>query len=241
MASYQEIAAPPHLADGVECFWTMESEESFCHRVLPDACADIIFTRHLGKVSLMAVGTMTRFADFQIPPAQLLVGARFRPGMWTNQFGVPSPEITDAQLPIECLWGARGRALLERLTDANSPQQCAALLGQALQPPQSRTPVQRALAWMEVNPDCVSLDDVARQTGLSIRQFRRICLQQTGVSPKLLARVLRFRKALVQVRSQVGEHAGLAADCGYFDQSHFIAEFRRFAGQSPAAFLRAVR
>jgi AraC-like DNA-binding protein len=56
------------------------------------------------------------------------------------------------------------------------------------------------------------------------------------LSPKLLARILRFRYALSRVHGQLGEHAGLAADCGYFDQSHFIAEFQRFSGRTPANF-----
>ncbi|HTA24871.1 MAG TPA: AraC family transcriptional regulator [Terriglobales bacterium] len=240
MAPYLELAPPPHLADSVECFWAMESDES-CHRVLPDGCADIIFRRDSGKVSLMVVGTMTRFADFQMPCKQLSVGMRFRPGMWREHFGVPGPELTDVLLPLDEVWGARGRILVEQMADSVSPQQCADLLGRALRTLHSRTPVQRALAWMESNPGCVSLDDVAFQTGLSVRQFRRVCLEQTGVSPKLLARVLRFRKALAQVQAQAGEHAGLAADCGYFDQSHFIAEFQRFSGQTPAAYLRAAR
>ncbi|MFZ0803121.1 MAG: DUF6597 domain-containing transcriptional factor, partial [Terriglobales bacterium] len=180
MAPYLELVPPPQLAESVECFWTMQSEESFPHRVLPDGCADIIFTRHSGKASLTVVGTMTRFADFQIPPRQLLVGVRFRPGMWREHFGVPSPEITDALLPLESLWGARGRALREQMADADSVQHCTALLGRALRPSQTLTPVQRALAWMEAHPGCVSLDDVALQAGLSTRQFRRICLQQIG-------------------------------------------------------------
>ena len=241
MASYFELAPPPHLAEAVECFWTMESDKSFRHRVLPDGCADIIFTRDSSRASLTVVGAMTRFADFHIAPKQLTVGVRFRPGMWTEHFGVPGPEITDTLVPLEDLWGPRALAVLTQMADAKSPQQCAALLGRALRPSEARTPLQRALAWMEANPTCVSLDGVAFQTGLSARQFRRNCLQQTGVSPKLLARVLRFRKALARVQSQAGEHAGLAVDCGYFDQSHFIAEFQRFAGQTPAAYLRAAR
>ena len=237
MAAYLELAPPPHLAESVECFWIMQAEQSFRHRVLPDGCADILFTRD-AKASLTVVGTMTRFGDFQLSAGQLLVGVRFRPGMSGVQFGVPVQEITDARPPLEELWGARARTLLEKMACAKSPQQCAALLGQSLQPSPTRTPLQRALARIEADPVSVSLDDVAFQAGLSARQFRRICVRQTGVSPKLLARVLRFRKALAQVRSQAGEHAGLAADCGYFDQSHFIAEFQRFAGETPAAYLR---
>jgi AraC-like DNA-binding protein len=241
VAPYRELAPPTHLAESVECFWTIEADESFRHRVLPDGCADIIFARDSGKASLTAVGTMTQFADVQMLPGQFSLGVRFRPGMWTEHLGVPGPEITDVLLPLESLWGARARALQEQMADCVSPQQCAEVLGRALRPAASRTPLQRALAWMEANPACVSLDNVCCRAGLSPRQFRRICLQQTGISPKLLARVLRFRKALAQVQAEAGEHAGLATDCGYFDQSHFIAEFERFAGQTPSAYVRTAR
>lgn len=240
MAPYLELAPPPHLADSVECFWTMQLDRSFRHRVLPDGCADILFVRD-SKASLTVVGTMTGYQDFQIPGGQLLVGVRFRPGMAGAHLGVPIREITDARPPLEELWGVRARTLLEEMCHAKSPQHCVSLLSQSLRPPKPRTPVQRALAWMEANPGSVSLDNVAFQSGLSIRQFRRICVEQAGVSPKLLARVLRFRKALAQVRSQAGAHAGLAVDCGYFDQSHFIAEFQRFAGHTPAAYLRTAQ
>ena len=239
-AVYGEIAAPASLADVVECFWySRESDSTRVHRVAPDGCADILFTRGTGDCSLQAIGAMTRFEDFRIPGPQLLVGARFRPGRWAAHLGVPGDCITDARPPLDALWGARARSLLDRLGDASSPEECAAVLAGSLQASDSRTPVQKAIAFMEARAGRVSVDELARLAGVSARQFRRLCLQETGLSPKFLARVLRFRRALSQVRAQAGEHAGLAAECGYTDQSHLIAEFREFYGQTPAAFLNS--
>ncbi|SPF49679.1 Uncharacterized HTH-type transcriptional regulator in mcrB 3'region (fragment) [Candidatus Sulfopaludibacter sp. SbA4] len=82
---------------------------------------------------------------------------------------------------------------------------------------------------------CVSIDEVADQCGLSARQFRRICLAQTGLAPKFLARVLRFRHALAQVHMHPCAFAHMALDCGYYDQAHFINEFRELSGRTPAA------
>ncbi|MBZ5572020.1 MAG: helix-turn-helix transcriptional regulator [Acidobacteriia bacterium] len=239
MQEYREISPPAHLAETIECFWTMSltGQPSVRHRVVPDGCADILFTSGPGKPSLVAVGPMTRFEDFEIPAGQWLVGIRFRPGMSASQLRLPGSRITDERLPLEDLWGQPARRLLERVAEAGSPEKCAAELAGCVRAPHSRTPVQRALAWMETLRGCVRLDDVARQANLSPRQFRRQCLDQTGLSPKLLARILRFRHALLKLNAQAGEHAGLAADCGYFDQSHFIAEFRRFAGESPTRYL----
>jgi len=92
-----------------------------------------------------------------------------------------------------------------------------------------------------------------------IAQFRTF----VGMPPKMVARVLRFNRAVralnASSRDQRGEPAGkpyieagpvrqssraaiawaeIAADCGYADQAHLIREFRQFAGSTPARFLR---
>jgi AraC-like DNA-binding protein len=241
MPDYREIAPPPHLAGAVECFWTMSHSgaSAFAHRVVPDGCADILFTRGLGKPTLMAVGAMTQLEDFPVPSGLYNFGVRFRPGMWTKQIGIPGDRLTNKILPLEDLWGVRGRKLLSQLVEARSPEQCASTLAEQLGLSKERAPIQRALECMEKFHGQVSLDWLAGQSGLSARQFRRVCIQQTGLSPKFLARVLRFRHALSKVHAQAGDHACLAAECGYTDQSHFIAEFKSFSGHTPSAYLRS--
>jgi len=239
MPSYVEFAPPPRLAESVECLWVMQHSEELAvrHRVLPDGCADIIFTTGSGKSTLQVVGAMTRFQDVQMLRGQSLVGMRFHPGMWAAQLGAPGDLITDKQPALEDFWGKRARSLLARMEDCRSPEHCTSLLAESASSGGS-TDLQRALAWMRAQHGIVALDDVAREASLSPRQFRRLCHEQTGLSPKLLARILRFRYALSRVHEEPGEHAGLAVDCGYFDQSHFIADFQRFSGRTPASFRR---
>jgi len=241
MPEYQELGPPLALAGAVECFWFMRPTEKFSvvHRVTPDGCADIVFTRRGNDVTLQVVGPMTRFQDFTLAPGLMHVGVRFRPGMWPKPIGINGDAITDTILSLEDVWGAPARALLDRMLEQNSAGQCASLLSQSIHHPQPRTPVQRAIAWMEKHRGSVCLDWIARQAGLSPRQFRRVCIRQTGLSPKFLARVLRFRHAHSRLASESGQHAGLAADCGYTDQSHFIAEFQYFTGQTPSSYLRS--
>lgn len=212
-------------------------EPAVRHRVLPDGCADIIFTTGTGKSTLQVAGVMTKFQDFPITAGQTLIGMRFHPGMWAAQIGVPADLLTDTHPTLEHLWGKRARALLGRLEGARSSEDCLSLLTESANTRPS-TAIHRALAFMRSQHGLVSLDEVANQAGLSPRQFRRQCLNQTGLSPKLLARILRFRYALSRIHGERGEHAGLAADCGYFDQSHFIADFQRFSGRTPASFGR---
>jgi AraC-like DNA-binding protein len=121
----------------------------------------------------------------------------------------------------------------ERVANGNSAEKRARILGDAVGTVEDRTPVQRAIGLLEMHRGLVSLDVVAREAGLSTRQFRRICARETGLTPKLLARILRFRHAALRAASETGAHAGLAAECGYADQAHMIAEFKRFGGRTP--------
>jgi len=63
------------------------------HRVLPDGCADILFTAGNGIPTLQVVGAMTQFQDFQLTAGQFYVGLRFHPGMWVNQLRAPAGHI----------------------------------------------------------------------------------------------------------------------------------------------------
>jgi AraC-like DNA-binding protein len=68
-----------------------------------------------------------------------------------------------------------------------------------------------------------------------ISEFR----QHIGLSPKPLARILRFNRAVQVIeKSRRVAWAALAHDCGYYDQAHFIRDFHAFAGSTPGEFLR---
>ena len=240
MPAYLELGPPPRLAESVECLWIMRhsGDAAVHHRVVPDGCADLLFTAGPGKPSLQFIGAMTRFEDVSILPGQVMAALRFHPGRWAQHIGIPADHITDQHLALEDTGGKRARMLFQQLLNTGSPEACAALLAGYVSDGRTPTPVQRALAWMRSCYGMVSLDEVANHAGLSPRQFRRQCLRQTGLSPKLLARILRFRYARSRVPGQDRDYAGLAADCGYFDQPHFIADFQHFSGQTPATFSR---
>lgn len=85
----------------------------------------------------------------------------------------------------------------------------------------------------------ISIRSLARQIGLSQDRFEKRFRQEVGASPKQYCSVLRFRSALCDYRAG-SNFAALATDAGYYDQSHFIREFRAITGESPRKFLRDV-
>jgi transcriptional regulator GlxA family with amidase domain len=89
--------------------------------------------------------------------------------------------------------------------------------------------VQRAIEAIRAANGAIDLDYVARQSNLSPRQFRSRCLEESGLTPKLLCRILRFRHA----SRLSGPAADIALAPGYFDQAHMIRDFREFSGDTP--------
>ena len=81
--------------------------------------------------------------------------------------------------------------------------------------------------------------DVSRKIGLSSRRFIQVFTDEVGLTPKLFCRVRRFQEAVQRIGTgQCVNRASVALDCGYFDQAHFIHDFRDFAGVSPSTYLK---
>ncbi len=235
----QPALAP--LSRWVECSWVLDTSEAVTgHRVPPDGCLDIVYNRSNG---LRAIGTMTREQRFHFPEGAQLAGVRFRPGMAGRFLGVAPSELTDTSAPLEDLWPRRARELQRRLDDAKSIQDAMRiLLGNLPAPDAALTPMQQAIEWLSATNGNADLDVVARQANLSLRQFRRRCLEESGLTPKRLCRVLRFRHAC-RIAGEVDrlDWPAIALEAEYFDQSHLIRDFQEFTGHTPMAVFSNTR
>lgn len=123
-------------------------------------------------------------------------------------------------------WAARfdivDREILRRLADLSAP------------PPG----IQWAWRQMLRRAGQVVISDLAREAGWSHKHFVSRFTEEIGLTPKVMARVLRFgRAANLLETSARGQLAQIALDCGYYDQAHFTRDFRAFAGVSPTELL----
>src|SRR4051812_27979955 len=200
--------------------------------VRPDACVDIVYSRADG---LHAVGTMTVEQRYDMPAGTVMTGVRFLPGMAGGFLGIAPARLTDRGVPLEDLLGRQTSELEARLAATPSAPDRAGGLGSFLRiPPAPPGPVRRAIEALVEARGLADLDWVATQSNLSPRQFRRRCLEESGLTPKHLCRVLRFRHALSLARARrKPDWALIAADAGYFDQAHLIRDFREFTGRTP--------
>ncbi len=97
--------------------------------------------------------------------------------------------------------------------------------------------VDYAVNQLLYNPQLMTLEALSRKVGYSQKHLISIFKSHVGVSPKAFLRIMRFQGAVqaIEQRKNV-QWSTLALDSGYFDQAHFIHDFKTFSGFTPAEF-----
>jgi AraC-like DNA-binding protein len=239
MSSYRELAPSRDLHSAVLCRWVRQvpdTANSASTLILPDGCIDLIW-----RDGELAVAGLDRTArPNRLKPGQTILGLRLRPGVAGAVLGMPASEVVDhPRVLLEDLLGSGAAELEERLGEADGEERAYGLLERL---------VASRLEGAELDPlvlaacrrlgfDGSRVDRLAEALGISDRQLRRRFHAAVGYGPKMLDRVLRFRRFVSRASSaSAGEFdlARLAADLGYADQSHMTRDCLRLSGMTPA-------
>lgn len=87
------------------------------------------------------------------------------------------------------------------------------------------------------NPNQLSIERVMFKTGYSQKHMIKLFKDQVGLTPKSFMNVIRFQKTIEEIGSgKAIKWSELAAECGYYDQAHFIHDFKHFSGFTPAQY-----
>jgi AraC-like DNA-binding protein len=171
------------------------------------------------------------------------VGAMLHPGTARLLFGGSAAELAGQHTRLEDLWGPSAQAARERLLESRTPERQLELLESLLI---ARLPRVRGLHPAVAEAlgklaDAASVRGVVADSGYSHRRFISLFAEAVGLTPKLYARVVRFRRVLARMAPASGlPLAELALAAGYADQAHFNRDFREMAGISPTQYRAAV-
>ena len=108
----------------------------------------------------------------------------------------------------------------------------------AIRPLEPHPAIAYALARMHCGTELPTVEVLSDKAGLSSRRLARLFSLEVGLTPKLYARVLRFSRAVQLTRvDRPVDWSDVAERCGYFDQPHFIHDFKEFSGLTPSEYL----
>jgi len=171
------------------------------------------------------------------------MGVLFKPGGAYPFLDRPADKLQNLNVPLEALWKSEAHDLRDRLLEGKTPGSRFRILEQSLlshvYAPLERHPaVTFALRAFQAVPQNRTIAEVATKTGLSQKWFIESFRAQVGLTPKLYCRLRRFLTALTLMgRRKELDWAGLALTCGYFDQAHFIRDFREFSDICPTKYV----
>lgn len=266
---YAELPAPPPLDALVHCFWFLRGAllGAPAQPVLPDGRMEIVLHRAepfaevgadgvaRGQAEVLLAGQLTAPISLMPQGAADVIGIRFRTEAARSILGFSALAVTGRVEPLAAFHGRlagalrgvtaqrrqgamRGKEARRQGSNEEMVEALSAVLRQFVRdepPPMVREAV-RGLA----RPGGVPLRELAGNLGVTLRTLERRVTAETGLGPKPLQRVLRFRRVLrLLEQTPRGQWSGAAIRAGYYDQAHMIREFRSFAGMPPSEYFGA--
>jgi AraC-like DNA-binding protein len=259
---YRHFRPIPALTPYIDNFWIIETGHdtpSVGIARMPADSRTTLLLNFIGESNMSAgdgatyslgmgaylLGARSRSYVLEHEGDTLLVAAQFRPGGLAAFVRCGIGELSEQMTPLNSIWGRPASILAERIYDAKSAAEKVTLYQSLLMERFADVPhrprIEHSIAQIDAAQTNVSVEWLASQANWSQKQFERQFERTVGMMPKRYIRLARFQK-LVRLLSQCAGAANwsaLAAQFGYYDQSHLAKDFQAFAGTTASEFLEA--
>lgn len=173
-----------------------------------------------------------------------VVGTKFRPGAFRAFVSRPVSDFTNLRPSVADVFGTRARTLARRVLESDDDLCGIAVLEPFLRSlkPRMNESIElagRVAARIAEDRSVLRVEQIVSEFGVSQRRLQRLFKEYVGVSPKWT--IQRYRLLEAAERMAAGTEiawADLALELGYSDQAHFIRDFKRFVGKTPAQYAR---
>ena len=253
MEEFRIIQPSPLLAPYIKNYWLLKtaSDSAELARTVPTGTMNLIFHRANRLLSIwendlhpraFLGGQEKTFADLEYTGQISMISVVFHPVGARAFFDLPMSKINNLRLTAGDLEDKELAELEHSLTSTEDDNLCILLIEQFLLKRLTRLAeynLKRIEASIRlINSGQTDVALLADAACLSSKQFQRIFSEYVGSNPKEFSRTIRFQRALhiLETRPQITLTA-LAYECGYFDQSHLIKEFRALSGYTPTEYL----
>jgi len=223
-------------------YWDLRGQEPFLQETLPHPSVHLIFEEGRSRI----VGVMQgKFSAFLEGKGQVF-GVKFKPGAFYPYLKSPVSGLTDGVFSFMEIFGEDGKSLEEKVLSLDDELKKIELAENFLH---ERTPerdenlvvIGQVADLIIVDREITKVDDILLRLNLSKRTLQRMFKQYVGVSPKWMIKRYRLHEAAEQLAAgSVTDWPKMAQDCGYFDQAHFIKDFKSIVGKSPAEYAKIV-
>ena len=257
--NYQTFQPNSDLESLISCYWTLEvpaESDAQKQRIIPDGTIEMAFI--LGD----DIKRYTSEDDFIIHPRAMVLGQtiepfyiepigyvntfaiRFYPYGFANFVAMPLKDLANKETPIEQLFGVKTAKELElKIIEATNSNERIEIIETFLldmlnEKSTINNIVKTTIDALLATNGSASISTILKEDLSKRRQLERNFIKQIGVSPKQLGKVIRLQTALKMLLNKKTENlTDIAYESEYFDQAHFIKDFKEFTGINPKDFL----
>lgn len=255
---YREFPPADNLKHYVKCFYTIEYELDLIvnDRAFAMGCMEFMFNLSDGafetgrgseytktpKAELW--GQIIRPLNYRSLGKNKLLGVRFFPHTASLFLKEPINLFNDGVNDAVAVAGKDAEELHEKLWETQVLREQIQLLEKFLISRLIR--FERKLHKFQLVNDVMeelkrddffdTMEDVAFRYGISVRYLQKLFVEYSGLTPKLFFKINRFQKSLQLTGKKEESLTAIAHSCGYFDQSHFVRDFKFFTDMTPSAF-----
>ncbi|MBN8865460.1 MAG: AraC family transcriptional regulator [Sphingobacteriales bacterium] len=254
---YQTYTADTELASFVKCYWVLESPAEQIpvrQRIVPDGCMEMIF--HYGDLykqylsadesiiqpRCFVFGQITDTLEIEPTGSSGIFSVRFYPDGFLPFASMPIRDMDNKAVSLQQLYGEQGLELENAVLAAPSAESrivlVEAFLLRKLQEAETVNNIIRSTidTILTANGQ-LSVNELSARLKVNRRQLERNFAEAVGLSPKQLSRIIRLQATLrLLLTNQFTSLTALAYEGNYYDQAHFIKDFREFTGHTPREF-----
>lgn len=258
--NYQTFETHPDLRALVKCYWILEVPASIIprkQRIVPDGCIEIVFIlgddikRYTSKDKFilqpraMVLGQTVK--PFYVEPTGVVnsFAIRFYPYSFANFISAPIKNLVNKETPLHVLFGDDSALEFEQKiiqaddTDERIKIAEAFLFNTLSSKLTIDNIVKSTVDTLLSTKGNTSVTQILKGDITKRRQLERKFEKLIGISPKQLAKIIRLQASLkLMLNSQPESLTQIAYDSEYYDQAHFIRDFKEFTGISPKDFLK---
>ncbi|MEI7026970.1 AraC family transcriptional regulator [Paenibacillus sp. y28] len=220
--------------------WDLSGEEPHAQDVVPNPCVNLVIEAQRSGIYGAASSKYTKILE----GTGHAFGVKFRPGGFYPFLQSPLSRLTDQSLALSDIFGPGAEAEAQQIRSAPSPDAMIALAEALLQsklpePDETVQYINTMIDRIQEDRHITRVEHICQQFSLNIRRLQRLFNQYVGVSPKWVIQLYRLQNAAEALDlDRVHAGPGLSADLGYYDQSHFIRDFKTVIGKTPEEYGR---
>jgi AraC-like DNA-binding protein len=253
---FQRIDPTGPAQKAIECYWIVEDEDAtpVKQKIIPDGFTEIIF--HFGdnyRVNLggrwqqqaksLLAGQITGHFFLENTGVTNILGIKLKPAAVAHLFGVSMKPFTDKVVELKKSVGGKMKGLEAELRKSTDNDKRVKLVDeffsvQCVRYPDEH-PVDKALDMIFSKKGMIPVSDICKELSVGERYIQQLFQKHVGLSPKFLARIVRFSYIFQLIKENSPDWAGVVYEAGYYDQSHFIRNFKAFTGEDPTAYIFA--